>query len=600
MAKDYILGIINKNLYYPKYFYKYIGTKLFVVITFCLLIGVLDGFGLAMFLPLLQLSDGSASVNPESLGEMKVILDVLAFFGLKLNLVVTLTFLCIFFSLKGLITYYGNTYKVSVQQYFVKKIRLNMLHSLAHIQFKKYITSDAGRIQNTMSGEVARLSLSLNYYLSALQNVVMVIVYVGFAILINAKFAILVTIGGYLTSFLFKKVYAKTKRESANLTKEANLYQGLLIQFISNFKYLRATGTVYTLENKLKWQIEEIEKNNLKLGMLSAFVTAVREPSMIFVVASAILFETQIMGSGLSSILVSLLFFYRALSSLLSVQTFYNNFLGTSGSMENMKDFQENIETKREDFGKEDLKYFKSSLELKNASLYYSEKKVLNNLNLKIDKRESIAFVGESGSGKTTILNVLSGLIPLSEGEFLVDGEDSGKYDLRTLQRRIGYITQEPVIFNATVFENISFWSEKTPENIARFEAAANSASLDSFLEGLELKMDTMLGNNGINLSGGQRQRICIARELFKEIDILIMDEATSALDSETEKTVQESIEALKGRYTIIAVAHRLSTIKSADRIFVMKSGDIIETGSYVDLMQRSPAFKRMVELQEL
>jgi subfamily B ATP-binding cassette protein MsbA len=373
-----------------------------------------------------------------------------------------------------------------------------------------------------------------------------------------------------------------------------------LIQFISNFKYLRATGTVYTLENKLKWQIEEIEKNNLKLGMLSAFVTAVREPSMIFVVASAILFETQIMGSGLSSILVSLLFFYRALSSLLSVQTFYNNFLGTSGSMENMKDFQENIETKREDFGKEDLKYFKSSLELKNASLYYSEKKVLNNLNLKIDKRESIAFVGESGSGKTTILNVLSGLIPLSEGEFLVDGEDSGKYDLRTLQRRIGYITQEPVIFNATVFENISFWSEKTPENIARFEAAANSASLDSFLEGLELKMDTMLGNNGINLSGGQRQRICIARELFKEIDILIMDEATSALDSETEKTVQESIEALKGRYTIIAVAHRLSTIKSADRIFVMKSGDIIETGSYVDLMQRSPAFKRMVELQEL
>jgi subfamily B ATP-binding cassette protein MsbA len=600
MAKDYILGIINKNLYYPKYFYKYIGTKLFVVITFCLLIGVLDGFGLAMFLPLLQLSDGSASGNPESLGEMKVILDVLAFFGLKLNLVVTLTFLCIFFSLKGLITYYGNTYKVSVQQYFVKKIRLNMLHSLAHIQFKKYITSDAGRIQNTMSGEVARLSLSLNYYLSALQNVVMVIVYVGFAILINAKFAILVTIGGYLTSFLFKKIYAKTKRESANLTKEANLYQGLLIQFISNFKYLRATGTVYTLENKLKWQIEEIEKNNRKLGMLSAFVTAVREPSMIFVVASAILFETQIMGSGLSSILVSLLFFYRALSSLLSVQTFYNYFLGTSGSMENMKDFQENIESNREDFGKEDLKYFKSSLELKNASLYYSEKKVLNNLNLKIDKRESIAFVGESGSGKTTILNVLSGLIPLSEGEFLVDGEDSGKYDLRTLQRRIGYITQEPVIFNATVFENISFWSEKTPENIARFEAAANSASLDSFLEGLELKMDTMLGNNGINLSGGQRQRISIARELFKEIDILIMDEATSALDSETEKTIQESIEALKGKYTIIAVAHRLSTIKSADKILVMQNGKIVEIGNYNELMISSPNFKRMVELQEL
>ena len=207
MAKEFIGNILHKNLYYPKYFYKYIGTRFFIVIAFCLLIGVLDGFGLAMFLPLLQLSDGSKNVNPESLGQLRIILDLLNSFGLELTIVVTLIFLCIFFSLKGLITYYGNTYKVNVQQYFVKSIRLNMLHSLSNIQFKRYITSDAGQIQNTMSGEVGRLSLSLNYYLSALQHVVMVIVYVAFAILINAKFAILVTTGGYLTSFLFKRIY---------------------------------------------------------------------------------------------------------------------------------------------------------------------------------------------------------------------------------------------------------------------------------------------------------------------------------------------------------------------------------------------------------
>ena len=600
MAKVFIGNIIQKNLYYPKYFYKYIGTRFFIVIAFCLLIGVLDGFGLAMFLPLLQLSDGSKNVNPESLGQMRIILDLLHSFGLELNIVVTLIFLCMFFSLKGLITYYGNTYKVSVQQYFVKSIRLNMLHSLSSIQFKKYITSDAGQIQNTMSGEVGRLSLSLSYYLSSLQHVVMVIVYVLFAILINAKFAILVTIGGFLTSFVFKQIYIRTKRESVNLTKESNLYQGLLIQFISNFKYLRATGSVKILESKLQWQIEEIEKNNRKLGMLSAFVSGVREPSMILVVAAAILFETQVMGSGLSSILVSLLFFYRALTSLLSVQTFYNNFLGTSGSMENMREFQNTLEQNKEDFGSIKLNAFNSFLELKNASLSYTDRRVLNSLNLKIERNESVAFVGESGSGKSTLLNVLTGLIPLNEGDFNIDGIDANTVDLRTFQKRIGYITQEPVIFNASIFDNISFWEPKTSENIERFRIAAERASLTSFILNQELSEDAILGNNGINLSGGQRQRISIARELYKEIDILIMDEATSALDSETEKTIQESIESLKGKYTIIAVAHRISTIKSADRIFVLQSGKIVETGNYSELMLESTTFKRMVELQEL
>jgi subfamily B ATP-binding cassette protein MsbA len=373
-----------------------------------------------------------------------------------------------------------------------------------------------------------------------------------------------------------------------------------LIQFISNFKYLRATGSVHTIEKKLQWQIEEIEKNNRKLGMLSAFVSGVREPSMILVVASAILFETQIMETGLSSILVSLLFFYRALASLLSVQTFYNSFLGTSGSMENMKNFQNTIEQNKEYFGSLKLNSFNSSLELKNACLSYTDTRILNNLNLKIKKNESVAIVGESGSGKTTLLNVLTGLIPLNEGGFYIDGMDASKLDLRTLQNRIGYITQEPVIFNASIFENISFWAPKTPENIERYRIAAERASLTSFIQNQELRDDAILGNNGINLSGGQRQRISIARELYKEIDILIMDEATSALDSETEKTIQESIESLKGRYTIIAVAHRLSTIKSADRIIVMKTGEIAENGNYSQLMLQSATFKRMVELQEL
>ena len=402
-------------------------------------------------------------------------------------------------------------------------------------------------------------------------------------------------------SFIFKRIYNITKRESATLTKESNLYQGLLIQFIANFKYLRATQTVTKVENKLEGQIYQIERNNRKLGMLASLVSAIREPSMIMVVAIAIYIEVTIIGSSLSSILVSLLFFYRALNSLLLVQTNWNSFLGVSGSMENMKDFQKNIDFHREDFGSINLSKFSKSLKLENSIMSYDQTQVINNISLEIKKNESVAFVGESGSGKTTLLNVLSGLLPLSGGIYKIDDIDIKEYDVRSLQRKVGYITQEPVIFSSTIFENITCWSEKTEETMKRFNSIIKKASLLDFISSCDLKEDTVLGNNGINLSGGQRQRISIARELYKDVEILIMDEATSALDSETERAIQKSIDSLKGQYTMIIVAHRLSTIKFVDNIFVIKNGNIIEEGNYEELMQSNSAvFKKMVNLQVL
>ena len=180
--------------------------------------------------------------------------------------------------------------------------------------------------------------------------------------------------------------------------------------------------------------------------------------------------------------------------------------------------------------------------------------------------------------------------------------DDTSRRELNTasFQKRIGYITQDPVIFTDTVFNNITLWAERTEENMSRFKKAVEKAAISGFVEDLLHKEDTLLGNNGINLSGGQKQRISIARELYKDIDILIMDEATSALDSETEKAIQDNIEALRGQYTILIVAHRLSTIKNADRIVLMNNGEVEQTGTYQQLTDTAPLFKRMVALQEL
>ncbi|MGB0163785.1 MAG: ATP-binding cassette domain-containing protein, partial [Candidatus Puniceispirillaceae bacterium] len=167
-----------------------------------------------------------------------------------------------------------------------------------------------------------------------------------------------------------------------------------------------------------------------------------------------------------------------------------------------------------------------------------------------------------------------------------------------SFQKNIGYITQEPIIFNDTVFNNVTFFEEKTDENKKKFYDSIKKSHLLEFVTKLVDKEDTVLANNGINLSGGQRQRVAIARELYKDSDILFMDEATSALDSETENFIQKNIESMKGLKTLVIVAHRLATIKEADRIVIMDKGSIHAVGTFNELVKNNAMFKKMIEIQ--
>jgi subfamily B ATP-binding cassette protein MsbA len=242
---------------------------------------------------------------------------------------------------------------------------------------------------------------------------------------------------------------------------------------------------------------------------------------------------------------------------------------------------------------------FTQNIELSNCNLSFENRKALDSINFIVNRMETISFVGESGSGKTTLLNVIAGLYRVDEGNVMIDGINFKDLDIKSFHKRIGYIIQEPIIFNDTIYNNVTFWAEKTPNNIDRFKKALSRASLSDFVSTLSNGMDTFIENGGINLSGGQKQRISIARELFKEIDILIMDEATSALDSETEKSIKESFDNLKGRMTILIVAHRLSTVKNSDRIVLMKGGRIMGIGNYNELLN-NPMFSSMVENQKI
>ncbi len=262
-----------------------------------------------------------------------------------------------------------------------------------------------------------------------------------------------------------------------------------------------------------------------------------------------------------------------------------------------MDDFNKELKNNRETDGDILINRFKNSIEIKNIDFAFEETSVLKNINLTIHKNETLAIIGESGSGKTTLINLITGLLNPTKGQIIIDGLDLSTIKKSSFQKRIGYITQEAVIFNDTIYNNVTFWDEVNEKTNSNFEEALKKGAIYDFVMSLPLKGNEILGSNGINISGGQKQRISIARELYKDLDFLFMDEATSALDSDTEKSIKENIESLHGKYTIVIVAHRLSTIKNADRIVLMNKGEIIAIGTFDELI-KNPVFNKMVKLQ--
>jgi ABC-type multidrug transport system fused ATPase/permease subunit len=598
-----LYNYIKKQLRHFIFFYFYLGNKVFVLLFLSLVTGFLDGFGLAMFIPLIQVA-GEDSVDDsqvsESLGILKFLVTGITKAGFELTPIVILSFLFIIFLVKGLIKFLEGHYKVSVQMYFVKKIRYQMVDSLGNMGYRDFLKLDAGRVQNTLSGEIYKIVSAYVAYFNTLQSIVLLLVYLTLALMANFEFAILVSVGGYLTNFIYKIIYRHTETASISNSKLSHIYQSLLIQSVQYFKYLKATNYFETYKLKLRSYVDQIEEQQKKIGVFNAILQASREPLVIGVVILVIIVQINVLGGNIAAIFLSLLFFYRALNYIMLVQTgwqaFTSNLGGLHVGVELLEDFKNG---KEKNVGSKNVETIKE-ISLNDVSFKYNDEAyILKNVNLEIGNNLTYAMVGRSGSGKTTLINILSGLIEPSSGEFFVNGINRKEIQLATFRRRIGYITQEAVIFNDTLFNNISFWADKTPENLTKFKTAAKLAHLDELIETLPDKENTFLGDSGILISGGQKQRISIARELFKEVDLLIFDEATSALDSETEKIIQENIESLKGSCNIILIAHRLSTVKNADEILVMNEGVIEARGTFSDLIQSNMRFKKMVEFQE-
>lgn len=595
---------MKNQIRYFRFFYSYLGPSLFLLLTLSILVGLMDGFGLSMFIPLLQ-SAASDEVSyekaAENLGDFSFLINILESTGLPFNLTLVLGFLLILFILKGFFKYLEMVYRIILQIKFVRNLRFNMVDGLGDITYEKFSKINGGRIQNTMSGEVNKIVSAFGFYFNTMQGAVLLLVYVVLAFISNFNFAFFVSVGGYLTSFIFKYLYKRTREASIKITSISHDYQSLLVQSILFFKYLKGTGYFHNFKFKLKEKIDEVEEVQLKIGNYNAILISTREPIVIIIVAVVIGIQAMLMGTSLTSIILSILFFYRALNYLLTVQTSWQGFIGQIGAIEaGISLIEEFNDSKEENTASKKPVPERYNFMLDRVSYYYQkEKLILSNIDLELHVNKTYAFVGESGSGKTTLVNLIIGLLNPTSGGIFINGINRKDFDLSSYRRRFGYITQEPVIFNDTIYNNVTFWAPKNEENLKLFWEVIDLSHLTLVVDNSLLKEDTNLGDNGMVFSGGQKQRISIARELFKKCEILIFDEATSALDSETEKIIQENIDSFKGKYTILVIAHRLSTIKNVDILIMVEEGKIISQGTFDEVFSSSNKFKRMVNLQE-
>lgn len=590
----------NNFIGYFQFYYRVVGNRLLLAIGLSILVTILDGVGLSMFMPLLQAVSGEGGSSKQSMGQLHYVTDAIAAMGIPFTLGSVLTIVAILFAIKGLAKFFELNYQAKVIQYFMKKIRHELVRALQSTSYRGFVKLDAGRIQNVFIAEVQRMSQAVKSYLSYSQQMFMFGTYVILALLANYQFAIMVALASGLANILYSRLNKAMKKESLHISEKGHSFNSFMIQGIHYFKYLKSTNYLKTYSNKLRTVINNTEHIYKKIGLYQAISQGLREPMAMIIVIIVMFVQLNFLGGNLGSMILSLLLFYRALSFLMGIQFHWQTFIQNTGAMQTVTELAQTMQSDQEHHGNIEFKHLGEGISLKGTDVSYGTTRVLKDINLRIEKNKTIALVGPSGSGKSTLANVIIGLVTPDKGHILIDNIPLLNYDLKTYRGSIGYISQDSVIFNDNIYNNITFWADRTPENENRFWQVVKMASLEEFVNSQPKRELTPLGDNGILISGGQKQRISIARELYKNVDILILDEATSALDSETEHVIQGNIDNLHGQYTMIVIAHRLSTIRNVDTIYLLDNGEISLAGDFDYMIEHSEKFRRMVDLQGL
>lgn len=598
------MGIFSDISYYLRVFREHLGWRLYVVFVLTVMAALAEGFGIALLLPLLQATE----VGQEELdgGIQQVLYDMLQWMGIADSIVWILAFIGVVFVAKGLLKFVEQGYFGYLQAQLLRELKSKLYDAYNTMDYRYYISRNTGHFINVINGQINGFYSAFVEFIRFLSQVITVTTYFGVAFLIAWEFALMAVGIGIVILYLFKYLNGYVGGLSRKAAKEKSTLNSLLVQALQGFKYIAATGQKVHLREGVMQSIWRYTGYELRKKLASAVTTALKEPVSVFFLIGVIIIQVTVFNAAIAPIFVALILFHRGMQGVMGIQASWQRTMEKVGSLEMVDDEFAALCHHKEADGTRSIGQLSEAIELDAVSFSYSEDDdhALREVAVTIPSNTTVAFVGESGAGKSTLIDMLVLLLRPQHGELRIDGEPGREIELNSWRSQISYVSQETVMFDDTVANNICLWRGDVNNDQSvreQVEEAARKAYAHHFIMDLPDGYNTVIGDRGVRLSGGQRQRLFIARELYRNPNLLILDEATSALDTESERYIQDSIDALKGEMTVVIIAHRLSTIKNVDYVYVMDRGRIIEEGPYQELRAKANGrFKAMVEMQKL
>ena len=585
---------------YTRMFQQYLGARMYFIFLFSVIASLLEGLGILMLLPLLESMGDFENGNIEENRLSFFLLKIFYFFGLSSSTVSVLFIITVLFLLKGIMTMITlsiNSYMIGI---LLRNIKVNLFELYTKMSFSYYASKNTGYFINLIAEQPNVAIKAFRQLILFGSHLINTIVLISLAFTMSSSFGILAVSAGIVLLIFFLKMNSYVQELSrVNANENSNLNKWL-VQVLHGFKYLVSTNQIKNLKKNIFSSIDILTSNQIKFGIAGSFTQSIREPLAVLLIMGIIYFQLIVFELRLEPILVSIALFYRALNSTLAVQSSFQTTFQMIGSMEIInEEFKKQIKYGVEN-GVNEINNFSNAIEFKNVSYTYqnSQKPCLINLNLKIEAKSTVGIIGESGSGKTTLVDLITLLNETSQGKLLIDDISSKEIDKENWRNQIGYISQDTVIFDDSIANNICMWKESASEK-ERLIEVAEQANILEFIKSLPKGFETQVGDRGVQLSGGQKQRIFIARELYRRPNILILDEATSSLDYNSESKIQKSIENIQGELTLIIIAHRISTLMNADKIILIEEGMIKDIGSYNELKKKSNSFKKLISKEE-
>lgn len=484
----------------------------------------------------------------------------------------------------------------------IRKIRLDIFENVTRLDLSFFTNERKGDIMSRITNDVQEVELSVVNSLRVLfREPLQILAYLAFMLAISMQLTIFalayVIVAGLIISEITKRLKAKALQSQESLGRIV----GILDETLTGMRIIKAFNALKQVHGKFRYEVSKYARINVSMAYKYELASPFSQFLGVAVVAGLVIY-----GGGMalndrldaSAFIAFLGIFSQILVPAKAISKEISSIQRGLASGERIFKI---VDAKSKIIEKKDAKplaSFSEEIRFNNVTFSYGSEPVLKKINMTIRKGTVVALVGMSGGGKSTLADLIPRFYDPTHGEILIDGVSLKDFQIESVRKHMGIVTQESILFNDSICNNIAFG--KPDASIEEVEKAAKIANAHDFIMQMENGYDTNIGERGSKLSGGQRQRISIARAILKNPSILILDEATSALDSESERAVQDALSNLMRNRTSIVIAHRLSTIQHADAIYVIQEGEIVERGTHEELIENNKIYTKLTQMQSV